>query len=584
MKNLLLTLSLLIYGSNWAAHIIGGEVYYDSLGNDQYRVTFEIYRDCNGFGAGFDNPMYYTVFDAVSNTEYATFTINAPTPDILPIIYDDPCVTPPTDICVQRAIYIDTITLPANAGGYYLSYQRCCWASNIQNIQTPDDWGITLTTFIPGTNLVNQFDNNAARFNLYPPIVLCSGQTLNFDHSASDEDGDSLVYYMCDPLTINILDGVQPTTMYAEPYDPVPWAATYSGTVPFGNGSNITIDPQTGSMDITPGAIGTYVAAVCVEEYRNGVLINTKSRTFGYRVVQCDVITPMQVDVISQGLLVEDCAEAGFIVTRDSTSTEEIIQVLITGTATNGVDYNFLPDTLIMPIGVASDTISIVPIFDNMTEGNETIEFSIIIENPCDGTFDTTTAYLTIVDYIPMTVSIGDSLNLCDEMYEYGTLWATVQNGVPPYNYVWYPTPYANNDTIVFPASDLDPNLNVFYVQILDACGGELTSDPVSVYHQCPLGPPNVITPNGDQTNDYFIIKNLEDYDRVKLTIVNRWGNLIYENESYQNDWNGKSQNGNFLNDGVYYYTVTPESEKFEYDDQDKTLYTSHGFFYILKD
>jgi len=29
-----------------ASHIIGGEIYYDSLGNNQYKVTIEIYRDC----------------------------------------------------------------------------------------------------------------------------------------------------------------------------------------------------------------------------------------------------------------------------------------------------------------------------------------------------------------------------------------------------------------------------------------------------------------------------------------------------------------------------------------------------------
>jgi gliding motility-associated-like protein len=120
-------------------------------------------------------------------------------------------------------------------------------------------------------------------------------------------------------------------------------------------------------------------------------------------------------------------------------------------------------------------------------------------------------------------------------------------------------------------------------VQVTDACAFEIFSEQVPVYNQCPLVTPNVITPNNDNTNDFFIVRNLEDYDRVNIKIINRWGNLIYENEDYQNDWNGKAVNGQDLTEGVYYYTVQPQSEKFEYDDVDKTLYVKHGFFYIIR-
>jgi gliding motility-associated-like protein len=92
-----------------------------------------------------------------------------------------------------------------------------------------------------------------------------------------------------------------------------------------------------------------------------------------------------------------------------------------------------------------------------------------------------------------------------------------------------------------------------------------------------------VITANNDQVNDLFIIKNLEDFDAVELQVFNRWGNLIYENSDYQNDWDGKSEDGTPLNGGVYFYKVTPDSVKYTYDDQTKTQYTLHGFFHIIK-
>jgi hypothetical protein len=94
-----------------ASHIIGGEIYYDSLGNNQYKVTIEIYRDCNS-ATGFDIPLNYTVF-YMDGSIYGAFDVPIFSQNILPIVYDDPCVTPPNDICVERAIYIDTITLPS---------------------------------------------------------------------------------------------------------------------------------------------------------------------------------------------------------------------------------------------------------------------------------------------------------------------------------------------------------------------------------------------------------------------------------------------------------------------------------------
>ncbi|MFT5779572.1 MAG: gliding motility-associated-like protein [Crocinitomicaceae bacterium] len=580
MKNLLLAFALLTSTIASATHIVGGEIFYDSLGGDQYKITFEIYRDCSG--SGFDNPLNYTVFNA-DGTPFAEYPIANPATLILPILYDDPCVTPPNDICIERAIYIDTITLPATLDGYYISYQRCCWANNIQNIIDPGNWGLTISTSIPGTNLVGVFDNNCARFSNYPPLVLCSNNPLSFDHAATDIDGDSLVYSLCTPKTVAL--GALPTydPEFPAPYTDVNWEPGFSGTVPFGPGSTITIDPATGMMNFLPSQIGTFVASVCVEEWRAGVLINQKMRTFGYRVVACDVEEPMTVSLLGAGALIEDCSSAGFVVLRDSTNEAVTIQVIVSGTATNGTDYNFLPNTITIPIGVATDTISITPYLDHLTEGDETILFSVIVENPCDGTFDTTSAVITIVDYIDLTISFGDSINICEEFNEFGSAWCTVQNGVEPYAYNWNPIPYANNDSITFPASDLNPNLTPVYVDVLDGCGKIIQSGIIPVYHQCPLQVPNVITMNGDDINDEFIIHNLEDFDNVHLQIFNRWGNLVFEDLSYQNDWRGYDISGNPLVDGVYTYVVTPESFKFEYDDEERTLYTAHGFVHIVK-
>ena len=61
---------------------------------------------------------------------------------------------------------------------------------------------------------------------------------------------------------------------------------------------------------------------------------------------------------------------------------------------------------------------------------------------------------------------------------------------------------------------------------------------------------PNVFTPNGDNKNDKFYIENLQS-GTVKLTVFDRWGDLVYSSLAYNNDWDG-----NGASDGVYYYVL----------------------------
>ncbi|MBK9176325.1 MAG: gliding motility-associated C-terminal domain-containing protein [Flavobacteriales bacterium] len=61
---------------------------------------------------------------------------------------------------------------------------------------------------------------------------------------------------------------------------------------------------------------------------------------------------------------------------------------------------------------------------------------------------------------------------------------------------------------------------------------------------------PNVISPNGDQSNDYFVIRNIEFWSN-ELSIYSRWGNKVYDVKNYRNQWKADD-----LPDGTYYYVL----------------------------
>ncbi|PHS10477.1 MAG: hypothetical protein COA88_01675 [Kordia sp.] len=65
---------------------------------------------------------------------------------------------------------------------------------------------------------------------------------------------------------------------------------------------------------------------------------------------------------------------------------------------------------------------------------------------------------------------------------------------------------------------------------------------------------PTGISPNNDGLNDSFDISWLM---AENIQIFNRYGTKVYEKANYRNEWYGKSNNGNDLPTGTYYYVVT---------------------------
>lgn len=73
---------------------------------------------------------------------------------------------------------------------------------------------------------------------------------------------------------------------------------------------------------------------------------------------------------------------------------------------------------------------------------------------------------------------------------------------------------------------------------------------------------PSLITPNMDGNNDFFVIKGLETIGSTSLTIFNRWGGRVYENDIYDNSWEGVDDKENPLPDDTYFYVIKPANGK----------------------
>jgi gliding motility-associated-like protein len=271
----------------FCSHIVGGDMYYDYLGGNNYRITIILFRDCVSTGAAYDDPMSVGIFD-MSNNLVEEVQIPFPGSVTLPVVLNNPCVTPPTGICTERAIYEYVINLPPSAGGYNVAYQRCCRGPNVSNLLIPEDTGLTLTTHITGTNF-NALTNSSPRFDNYPPLVICNNDLLNFDHSATDPDGDQLVYELITPYAGASDVDPQPQPPPSPPYFPVNFSGGFGALNPLGPGATISINPTTGQLLADPELLGLFVVGIRVKEYRNGQLIGQSDRDFLFKVVNCSI-------------------------------------------------------------------------------------------------------------------------------------------------------------------------------------------------------------------------------------------------------------------------------------------------------
>ena len=67
---------------------------------------------------------------------------------------------------------------------------------------------------------------------------------------------------------------------------------------------------------------------------------------------------------------------------------------------------------------------------------------------------------------------------------------------------------------------------------------------------------PTLITPNGDEKNEYFVLRGIQTLGKTELYVFDRRGVQVYKNLNYNNEWNGVDYNGNDLPDDTYFLVL----------------------------
>ncbi len=200
------------------------------------------------------------------------------------------------------------------------------------------------------------------------------------------------------------------------------------------------------------------------------------------------------------------------------------------------------------PSGTLSDT----DIANPVATPTETTTYEVTIADDCPNNFEVVTITV-VVNELPTADAGPDRTTIPDE--------SIILEASGGDSYSW-----DNTDLIIGSSTVAMPEVAIsgattFTVTVTDSNGCsatdevnvEIVDDPELV-----VSVVDAFSPNGDGKNDFLEFSGLELYPENKLTVFNRWGNIVFEMRGYQlNDvrWDG-TRNGKPLPAATYYYIL----------------------------
>lgn len=298
MKSLTVLFFIILSIGVRASHIVGGEITYKYIskamnGSVTYKVNLSLYLDCLDGTPGSiasDAKNTINVFDAQTRAYLPSLGKNVTRQNAVRVSLNTyKCLKNTPTVCVDMYVYEVDMVLPKRSSGYVLTFERCCRNIIITNIINPGTTGATYWTEIkPEANIGA---NSSPVFKSRPPVFLCLNAPFAFDHSATDEDGDSLAYELFTPYYGASATNSQPpssgTLNFPRATRIVTWSSSFSESNQMGGNPILEIDELTGRITTTPTFTGQYVVGIKVKEFRKGVLIGETKRDYQFNVDNC---------------------------------------------------------------------------------------------------------------------------------------------------------------------------------------------------------------------------------------------------------------------------------------------------------
>ncbi|MDA0912999.1 MAG: gliding motility-associated C-terminal domain-containing protein [Bacteroidetes bacterium] len=186
---------------------------------------------------------------------------------------------------------------------------------------------------------------------------------------------------------------------------------------------------------------------------------------------------------------------------------------------------------------------------EGYAEGLSAGVYSLVVTN---GSACSDEVEVELIDFDPLAIELVQFIDSeCGEAN--GMLEVVASGGQGNFDYHWG---VFQNDALL---DGIDAGL--YEVEATDA-GGCTISDTYELdcYPLTPIEVSQLVTPNQDGFNDNWYVEYLWMYPNHKVQIFNRWGNLVYEAEPYNNDWDGRWDpalgSSKLLPAGTYYYLI----------------------------
>ncbi|MCF2493333.1 gliding motility-associated C-terminal domain-containing protein [Dyadobacter chenhuakuii] len=609
---LLVFLSLQVY----ADHIVGGELLMRPLANaGNFEITLiqfwdknnlvEPSPDGNGNRDAAADVYIYRKRDNNFMQQVRVRYLSSET-----IQYQNKACASARSLSTVIGTYKGTAALPEqdynDPEGYYIVWERCCRNKDVNNIKYPGEMGMVFYLEFPPVSTRNTSPTFSAPNGQY----ICSNRDFSMSMSASDPDGDELRYALVTPYrgytTPNMING---NSAPKSDYPLVDWenGISLSNIIP--GPRPLAID-KTGKLTVTANRLGLYVFAVEVEEYRNGKKIGVIRRDFQLLVIDCNDDQPEQPVIMLNTAPVTEvsfCPERPVTLQTESSAdwsyqwqrngsnipgaTEAAIAVSDTGVysviksytqkcsrdtsslmvnvtlappieATISADKNIICEGEVAKLvanggsvknGLAlswSRNNAVLNEKQSKLETKDSGSYSLLISDEatgCTGSDTILVAKESVSVTLPARKGVVEGSKV--------TLQPKVEPSEPTtYKYLWSPP-----DGLVSANDERDavvgPLVDTRYTIVVESENGCKAEASTEVYVIAKMHIPTSFTPNDDGHNDRFEIFNAKD-QILEMRIYNRWGQVIYASQGYQDPWNGKYKDNTPVPAGSYPYMI----------------------------